>query len=477
MIGWILLAALAAFLAVILLRASAFRPEGGDRAAPEPAELDKERAVRHLQALVRCRTVSYADHDLEDPAEFDRLRALLPEFYPNVFKNCTVERVDRTGLLFHWKGKNSDAPSVLMAHYDVVPVVESEWKKPPFDGVIEDGVLWGRGTLDTKITFCSSLEAAETLMEKGFVPEQDIYFSYAGDEEVSGSGASAIVSLLESRGVHPAMVVDEGGAVVEDVFPGVTGKMALVGIGEKGRMEMTLRYRGNGGHASAPLPHGPVGHLAKAVVAVENHPFPVHLSGPVAAMFDTLGRRSSFLYRVIFANLWCFLPVLDMICKKNGGELNAMMRTTCAFTQMKGSEANNVIPPSATVGANLRLIEGETVGGAAEYIRNLVNDPDIEVIVESGDEPSPTSRIDTDGWEKVKRACEMTWPEAVVSPYLMVQCSDSRHFNRITDKVYKFSAMELTKEERGLIHGNNERIPLEKIGKAVEFYWNLEKQC
>ena len=154
-----------------------------------------------------------------------------------------------------------------------------------------------------------------------------------------------------------------------------------------------------------------------------------------------------------------------------------MLRTTCAFTQMQGSAANNVIPPSATVGANLRLIEGDTVASAVDYIRRTVNNADIEVIAESGDEPSPTSRYDTDGWRRVRKAVEETWPEAVVSPYLMVQCSDSRHFNRICDNIYKFSAMELTKEERGLIHGNNERIPLEKIGKAVQFYMNLEALC
>ncbi len=477
MVGWLLLGIVVLFLAVILIRALRFRPADEEEHQEVRPDFDGEMAVSHLQQMIRCRTVSYQDHDLEDQEEFEKLRALLPQFYPTVFSTCTVEHVDRTGLLFHWKGKRDDSPSVLMAHYDVVPVVESEWEKPPFEGVIEDGVLWGRGTLDTKITFCSSLEAAETLMKKGFVPEQDIYLSYAGDEETGGNGAPSIVSLLESRGIKPGMVVDEGGAVVENVFPGVEGKMALIGIGEKGKLELTLRVRGNGGHASAPLPHGPVGYLAKAVVAVEDHPFPARLSGPVAAMFDTLGRRSSFLYRVIFANLWCFLPVLDMICRKSGGELNAMLRTTCAFTQMQGSAANNVIPPSATVGANLRLIEGDTVASAVEYIRRTVNNADVEVIAESGDEPSPTSRYDTEGWSRVRKAVEQTWPEAVVSPYLMVQCSDSRHFNRICDNIYKFSAMELTKEERGLIHGNNERIPLEKIGKAVQFYMNLEALC
>ena len=297
------LIALLIFLAVILIRAAMFRPVEDVRAVPDPIEFDEQRAIDHLRSLVMCKTVSYEDHSLEDEAEFDKLRALLPEFYPNVFRVCEFERVGRTGLLFRWRGKSDAAPSVMMAHYDVVPVDERGWVKPAFDGIIENGELWGRGTLDTKITFCSSLEAAETLIEKGFVPENDIYFSYAGDEEVFGQGAPDIVDLLESRGITPQLVVDEGGAVVQDVFPGVKEKCAMVGIAEKGMIAADFTYRGNGGHASAPLPHGPVGYLSKAVWDVETHPFPVRLCSPVAQMYDTLGRRSSFVYRIIFSNL------------------------------------------------------------------------------------------------------------------------------------------------------------------------------
>ena len=473
---WILLALLAAFLAVVLVRAAMFKPKAETHAAPSEAEVDGQHAIDSLQQMVRCKTVSYPDKALEDRAEFEKFKTLLKKRYPNIHKVCTREEIGLTGLLYKWAGKDDAAPSVLMAHYDVVPVNEEQWDKPAFDGLIEDGVLWGRGTLDTKGTLCGVLEASEKLIGEGFVPASDIYFAFAGDEEVAGDTAPSIVRVLEERGIHPQLVVDEGGAVVQDVFPGVKEKCALIGIAEKGMMNLEYRIDSTGGHASAPPAHGPVGKLAHAVVAVENHPFKAKLAPPIAQMFDTLGRRSSFGMRLIFANLWCFMPVLDAICKKSGGELNAMLRTTCAFTQTEASKAANVLPPQARVVANLRLICGDTMDSATAYIRKTIGDPDIQINRLLGMDPSIVSDTSSAGYAKLRTAVEQTWPEALVSPYLMLACSDSRHYCRISDKVMRFSAMELSKEERGLIHANNERIPTSKIVTTAQFYVRLIRQ-
>jgi len=474
---WIILLAVLAFLAVLIIRALAFKPQPEEAASAAPETLDEQKAIDHLQALIRCKTVSYRNKALEDNAEFEKLENLLPQLYPNVCKACELIKPNDRALLFHWKGKSAERPGVLMAHYDVVPVNEADWQKPAFDGLIEDGVLWGRGTLDTKGTFNGVLEAADNLIAQGFVPANDLYLAFGGDEEISGDGAPAIVRWFQQQHITPAFVLDEGGAVVENVFPGVKVPCAVVGTGEKGPMDVKLTLKTSGGHASTPPPHSPVGILAQAVNRIESHPFPFTLTAPAAEMFDTLGRRSTFLYRLIFANLWCFKPVLNLICRMSGGELNALVRTTVAFTQMQGSAASNVLPPEAWVGANMRLICGETVEGAKAYLEKVIANPNIQVDVVMGMSPSRISRTDDEPFQRLSKAIRGTWTDAVVSPYLMLACSDSRHYGVLSDHVYRFSAMALTKEERGLIHGNNERIPLGTIVKTVAFYQRLMRGC
>ena len=477
MVGYLILGIVLAFLAVITIRTIRFKPKPQPALSEETVSFDKDAAVDALAQLVRCKTVSYNDPALEDDAEFEKLISLLPALYPRVFDVCSVRQLPDRALLLRWPGKHHGDPAVLMAHYDVVPVNEENWDKPPFAGIIEDGILWGRGTLDTKVTFNGIFSAANHLIGKGFQPENDIYFAFSGGEEVNGKGAPNIVQYFIDHHIQPAIVVDEGGAVVENVFPGVKKPCGLIGIAEKGMMNAQYRTRSAGGHASAPKPHTPVGVLSAACKRVEDHPFKSHIEGPAAEMFDTLGRYSTLLYRVIFANMWCFGWVLDLLAKTSGGEMNALMRTTVAFTQMEGSSARNVIPPEARMVSNIRLNPSDSVESALAYLRKTVNDPNVEITVLESFEPSPISEIDCPAWGKVASAVAETWRGCVVSPYLMVQCSDSRHYGRLSNHVYRFSAMDMSAEERATIHGNNERIRLESIAKAVEFYIRLMKKC
>ena len=472
-IVYALLGLLLVFVAVLLVRTFRFRPAQTPTIDPHPVTLDRDKIIADMADMVRCKTVSCRNHDEEDTGEFDKFRNLLQERFPRIHTAATLQRIGRNGLLYHLPGESDREPTVLMAHYDVVPVEEEKWTHPAFGAEIADGMLWGRGTLDTKSTLCGAMEALEQLLGEGYRPQNDLYLSFSGEEEIDGDSCPAIVSYLEEKGIRPALVLDEGGAVVEKVFPGVEGRCALIGIAEKGGLNLEFSLEASGGHASTPPVHTLLGQLSKAVTRIEDNPFPYRLTPPVLKMFDILGRHSNFVYRLIFANLWCFAPVLDLICRMSGGELNAMMRTTVATTRMQGSQAYNVLPGHATFATNIRLMGGDTIDSAIAYLKKVIKNDAIQVRVVNGMNPSICSDTNNPQWDTLCRAISETWPDALVSPYLMMACSDSRHYCRITDRVYRFSAMFMPKGLRGLVHNHDERIPLDTLVQTAEFYVRL----
>ncbi len=476
MIGYLVLAAAVMLLAILLIRTIRFRPAPLPEISEAPVETHKEKIVRDMQDMIRCKTVSNRDPALMDLTEFIKFQQLLEDRFPLIHRHCTLRHIGSTGLLYHLPGKSSEKAGVCMAHYDVVPADESLWSKPAFDGILENDTIWGRGTLDTKATLCGVMEALEALLAKGYTPSHDLYLSFSGEEEVDGNDCLQIVEWFQQQNITPDWVVDEGGAVVDHVFPGYNGSCALVGIAEKGGFNVEFSMHSNGGHASTPPAKQLLGHLSRALLRVEKNHFPFQLTKPVLEMFDTVGRHSNFLFRMIFANLWLFKPVLNLIGKLSGGELNAMMRTTVALTCFEGSKAYNVLPPHAYFTANLRLLGDDSKETAINHLKKAVKNEQITVTGLGGMNPSPCSDTDCEGWQLLCTAIRQTWPEAVVSPYLMMACSDSRHYNRITDKVYRFSAMQLSKEERAMIHGNDERIPVDTLLTTVAFYTRLLQQ-
>ena len=470
------LSAFAVLFAVLFVRALLFVPEKREPCTVEKIQVDTERATAELSRLIECKTVSWENKSLEDEAEFVRFEKTLPRVFPTIFKNCEFEKVGSRALLIRWRGASDARPTVLMAHYDVVAAGGDEWICPPFSPEVIDGFLYGRGTLDTKLTLSTMLHAAERLMEEGFTPAADVYFAFGGDEEVAGIGAESIVSLFEKRGIYPSLVLDEGGAVVRNIFPKVTKATAVIGIAEKGMANISYTVKGGGGHASTPAGHTPVTRLARAVGRVHSRPQPYRITEAARALMMTQAKNSTFGYRFIFANLLLFMPVLGLITR-NGGDLSALIRTTVAFTEMHGAEGMNVIPSEATVISNARLLQGDTPEGLRERIEKRIADPRVEVSIISAQPPSPVSRIDCPEYERIETTAREVWPAAITSPYLMLACSDSRHWSRISDRVYRFSPLEFVGSERATIHGVNERVSLASIEKSVEFFYRFLKKC
>lgn len=470
----ILPAGLILFALILCLHAWRFTPPEYTQPEISDIPIDQDAAIAHLQAMVRCKTISA--EGLREESEFEKFRALLPQCYPYIFSHCTVERVDTTGLLIRWQGKSAEQPAVFLSHYDVVPADENAWKKPPFKAVLEDGVLWGRGTLDMKNQLCGVMEAMEHLISISFQPEHDIYMALSGEEEVMGPTAASIRDLFVSRHITPAFVLDEGGDIMDGFFPGADVNCAMVGIGEKGAANLEFIAKSAGGHASVPTKDNPLPRLCRAMAKLEQHPFPQRSGPALERLVDTMGRYCSFSTRLLLANRNILWPLYFRWLRRTGGMIGASSQTTFALTQASGSSAVNVLPNEARMFANLRLLWGDTTESVIARLQDIINDPDVEIVAHASTEPRPDSAL-TQGWEALQNAIHATWPEAVVTPYLMVACTDSRHWRDICPNVYRFSAKCVTGEEKATVHGNNERIRVENTANAAKFFVRLMMQC
>lgn len=436
------------------------------------------RAIANLQQLIRIPTMSRLDESETDWEQFTLFIDTLPTLYPLVHEHLERELVGGYSLLYRWRGQSSANPSVLMAHYDVVPATDEGWQHPPFSGAeVEDAdghpVIWGRGTLDDKGSLVVTLEAVEALLAEGFTPANDIYLSFGHNEETAGDGAEEAVRLLESRGVSPAFVLDEGGAVVEGIFPGVDDPIAVIGVAEKGIMTLTMTVDQEGGHASTPPRMTATARLAKAIVALNSRPFKAGFTATNLEMIRTLGAHAKQPLRFAFTNLWLTRRPLLWLFRKLGDETSAIVRTTQAVTQLSGSQASNALAERAVATVNIRVAVGSSVADAVEHVRRAVNDPKVKLEAQHPSEPSPVSPTSGPGWELLRRSVEETYPGTIVTPYVMLGASDSRHFTRISDNVYRFSPFEMSKEERGTLHAMNERIRVSTFLRGIEFYRRL----
>jgi carboxypeptidase PM20D1 len=460
----------AAGLARSARRVAAFQPPAAD---PQPADLDgldATAAAERLAELIRMPTISSRDADEVDAAAFERFRRRLTELYPHTHRVLEREILGDGALLYRWRSGNDDPPLVLMAHYDVVPVAGQDWTGDPFSGRIEDGAVHGRGAIDDKGSLVAILEAVESLVAQGVTPARDVFLSFGNDEEVFGVGAELAVEAFTARGITPWAVLDEGGAVVTGMFPGVQAPMAVVGLAEKGVLDVDLVTTDPGGHASAPARDGAPARLARAILRLEANPFPARLSDVVLAMVDTAGRHAPTGYRALFAHAAQLRPALAAVLARASREANALVRTTVAITELEGSKAANVLATRARAHANIRIALGETVESTIDRLRRVIDDPAVELRVGSGNDPSPVSRTDNAAFALIGRAVRSVYPDAVVTPYVMVQASDARHFAAISDSVYRFMPFDLSREELASLHAADERISIAALHRGAGFF-------
>jgi carboxypeptidase PM20D1 len=432
-----------------------------------------DRAVAKLQALVRIPTVSDRDPARVDAAAFDHLLDELRAQFPRLHEHLEPTRVGTHGLLLRWPGRADDKPVVLMAHLDVVPVDESApWQHRPFSAEIVDGAVWGRGTLDDKGCVTAICEAVERLLEHGHEPAQDVWLSFGCDEEVSGTAAIAAVDELESRDVRPWLVLDEGGAVAHEAFPGVKRPVAAIGVAEKGTTSVELRVEGPGGHASTPSRNGPTVKLARAVLRIDRSPMPARVPATTVELMRRLAPHGPLPLRPVMSRADRVRPLLARALSAAGDEASAMARTTFAVTTLEGSPALNVIASAATAGVNVRVMPGDTVDDVLAHLRRVVDDPDVRISVVERGEASPVSPVD-DVFDHLAGLVAEHFPDAVVTPYVQTGATDSRHFTRISEHVYRFAPFRMDAAQRRAVHSYDEHLGIDAFLAGIAWYQDL----
>ncbi len=358
-----------------------------------------------------------------------------------------------------------------MAHLDVVPV-EGTWRHPPFSAEIEDGNIWGRGTLDDKGCVAAICEAVETLLEAGHVPARDVWLSFGCDEEATGVAAVLAVDELERRGVRPWFVLDEGGAIAGGAFPGVTAPVGVIGVTEKGVTSVRLRVEGRGGHASTPARRGPTARLARAITRIDRSPMPAVVPEPTVELLRRLAPHAPLPLRTVLANAGRLGPVLGRALVAAGPESAAMTRTTFAVTTLSGSPALNVVAATATAGVNIRVMVGNTVAGALEHLRRVVADDQVHLDVVERNEPSPISPRDA-AFGLIESTIGEVFPDAVPAPYVMMAATDSRFFTRICARVYRFAPFRMSRAQRASIRSYDEHLGVDAFCDGIRWYRRL----
>jgi carboxypeptidase PM20D1 len=473
----LLLGAVVALLAAAVAHTLAITPTRPAVNRAEGPAIALEAAEARLGEALQFRTESLVATIADGGAEFDRFHAFLERSFPRVHAQLQREKVNRFSLLYTWPGRNPALkPVLLMCHQDVVPIApgtEKDWRHPPYSGAIVDGEIWGRGALDVKSGLLAQLEAAELLLAAGWQPERTVYFAFGHDEEIGGSaGAARIAALLHSRRVELECVLDEGGAVTLGVLPFTRAPVALVGIAEKGYVTLTLDVKTEPGHSSMPGKTSAIGILSRAIVRLEEDPFPADLAHQ-SRMLRGAAPAIDFAPRVLLTNPWLFGPLVERVLAAKP-TTDAGIRTTTAPTILSAGNKDNVLPGQAHAKVNFRILPPAKIEDVLARVRRVIDDPRVTVAIDErfSSEPSPISDTESASYRALERSIYEALPEpgAVVAPYLVMGGTDSRHFTGLTRNVYRFLFNRLTPETLATAHGTNERISVANYGETIGFY-------
>ncbi len=447
-----------------------------------PEEAVSDEAVQHLSEAVQIKTVSYDDASRFDSASFTKFLSYLSETYPLCDSLLEKTLVNGFSLLYKWTGSDpSLSPVILLGHMDVVPAGDDpneKWTHPPFSGKIENGFVWGRGSLDDKVNVIGILETAEQFLKEGKKPKRTVYFAFGHDEEIGGrAGAVKIAELLESQKVKAEFLLDEGLLITRGIVPGIQRPVALIGITEKGYLSLELSIEMEGGHSSMPPKETPVGILSAAVSKLEKDPFNPRISAPVQEFLAHVGPEMPFFSKMAFANQWLFSGVIIGKYQKTEAG-SAIVQTTTAPTIFKSGVKDNVLPMRASAVVNFRILPGESISSVTEHVKKAIGDERVKISVYGhSNEPSPVSDVNSPGFIAIRKSVGEVFDSTITAPSLVVGATDARHYTKVTSNAFRFVPVIALPEDLKRLHGTNERISIENFKDCIRFYRRLLINC
>ena len=414
---------------------------------------------------------------MASPESLAAFHQFLERSFPLVHSKLKREDVAGGSLLYTWQGTDPSAPALLLtAHQDVVPVEagsESKWSAPPFSGAIANGFVIGRGAIDDKGSLMAILEATERLLARGYRPRQTIYLAFGHDEERGGTGAMAMAALLKQRGANIGLALDEGFAVLDGVIAGVNAPIAMIGVAEKGYVSVELTATGQGGHSSMPSNDNAAVRISRAVERLADQPMPARLEGPTAAMFDGIAPHSGGTMRFALANRWLLGPLVKSQLLASP-DTAAAIRTTTAPTILRAGTKDNVLPQSARAVINHRILPGDTIDSVLAYDRHVIDDPKVQVrALPPAHNPSQPVLTESAEYQRLAITIRASFPEAALSPGLVLGATDGRHYEGVSRAVLRFSPITMRKADVARFHGNDERIGIADYMRSIAFYERL----
>ena len=456
--------ALAAGLALL---AASSRTRAFDKPAAPDFAAARDEVVKILSGFVHIDTSNPPGNETKG-AEY--LKSILDRdgIASEIFE---MER-GRGNIVARLKGNGKKRPILLMGHIDVVGVEREKWTVDPFGGLVKDGYLYGRGSSDDKGMASACLEVFLLLHRLKVPLDRDVIFlAEAGEEGTSTVGIDFMVQQHWDK-IDCEYALNEGGMIYAP-----NGKVKYVGVAttEKVPRGFKLVARGTSGHGSVPRPDNAITHLAAAVARVGNWQAPMRLNETTQAFFSRLAKISPADEAYLYSHLEdpANSGMIQEKIRTGNGTYNSMLRTSIVPTIIKGGFRSNVIPGDAEATLDVRAVPDEDIDALAETLRKLINDPAVEVVPPParGRPATPPSKLETDMFRALEKAQAKMFPGVLTLPLMLTGATDSAQLRAKGVQAYGLGSVAGDRE-RASVHGNDERISVEGLGKFVEFiYW------